>query len=98
MLKNFNVRKTFSLKSDLSMENASVCETFYTNLELERALSMSQSELFISLTEEIRQSQIYDLNCKYLVVLSFTRYEPNNKIDDMFLNTKGYCALGNYRF
>lgn len=76
------------------MENSNKCETFYTKLELVKALNMSQSELFISLSEEIRQNEDFDPNCKYLAILSFTRYEANKQENDMFLNTKGYCALG----
>lgn len=79
-------------------QNETICETFYTNLRINKALEMSQSELFISLAEEIEQSDVFDPNCKYLVILSFTRYErssnTNNTEADIYSSTRGYCALG----
>jgi hypothetical protein len=57
IFKTFNERKTFMLRTDLSDEHKNVCETFYsTKISMAKALNMSQSELFITLAEEIKET------------------------------------------
>jgi hypothetical protein len=90
IFKIFKERKTFIFRTDLNRQNENLCEIFYTKISITKALDMSESELFISLAEEIKQSQYFDSDCKYLLILSFTRYESNNKNS----KTKGQCALG----
>ena len=99
MCKNFQIRKTFALKTDflnLRDDKSLVCEPFYTKLELKNALKMSSRQIFLYLANEIKEnSLLFDTNSKYLAILSFTRYNPNEKIaNDIFENTQGYCAIG----
>ncbi len=97
MNKHFQRRKTFVLKTDLINEQDVICEPYYTRMSVKQALSSTSSEIFLHLAEEIKKSsEIFDPNCKYIAVLSFTRYVYNsNQIErDMFANTKGYCAMG----
>ena len=93
LFKKFGVHKTFQL-----VKNKTVCEQFKSCLRIEEALKMTAKDLFIHLASEISsRNDIFDKNCKYVAILSFTRYEPpkNNNSKDIFENTKGFCALGN---
>jgi len=96
--KTYHVRKTFTLQLDLpNQDNTSyACESFWSRLELKNALNMTASQLFISLAEELKESKQYDSDCKYLLMLSFTRYEPELIANEkhFYSSTKGYCALG----
>ena len=99
--KTYHVRKTFTLQSDLlNQENSCEsysCESFLSErLELNNALNMNASQLFISLAEELKESKQYDSDCKYLLILSFTRYQPDliPNVNNLYSSTKGYCALG----
>lgn len=94
--RRFGHRKTFMLSNDVTkVDDENVCETFYSNLTTQRALEMTSNELFIHLAEEFKEN-CYDVNVKYIAILSFTRYNAGNlhKGKDIFENTKGYCALG----
>lgn len=97
MYKEFKIRKTFILNTDLNennIENENSCEVFYTNIRYKDTLDMSPQELFVALAEEIKEKD-FDPNCKYLAVLSFTRYYGNKiHAQDIFKSTKAYCALG----
>lgn len=87
-------RKTFRLVSDSS--SSRIVEEFKSGMSLTDALRMKPSELFVRLAEEIKQKNMYDVNVKFVAILSFTVYkdeatqeeinEGNNKV--------GYCALG----
>lgn len=106
ILRQFGTRKTFKFYnetincSNKDQDDLMICEYYKTKLKLKDALNMNQSELFIHLANEISNNlNIYLSNCKYVAVLSFTRYEIENNhettIDnDIYLNTKGFCALG----
>ena len=107
IFKVFKTRKTFALKKDFLVNGhgeSLVCEPFYTSLDLEKALQMSQDELFVEIAKEIRQDKLlYDQNAKYLAILSFTRYKPiadsldtntSSGSNDIFKDVHGYCALG----
>jgi hypothetical protein len=104
MFKKFKSRKTFALKNDFfKMDHKNgdgnlVCETFYTNLELNKALTMQENEIFLYLACEIKQDKgLFDKDTKYLAILSFTRYKrssDSNGSNDIFRDTHGYCALG----
>ena len=89
-------RKTFCLNTDLkNSSNKNVCEIYRTKLRLKNALKMSENDLFVYIANEIKSNQsIYDPNCKYIAILSFTRYQLSGANKDMYENTKGYCALG----
>lgn len=94
--KEFQIRRTFLLRTDLTFDstNEHVCEVFKTKLSLNKALSMSSNELYLYLAEEIKSNkEFFNPNCKYLALLSFTRYEYRQDFD-IFQNTKGFCALG----
>lgn len=90
--KKFGIRKTISFKN----ETEGVCELYKTKLTLEKALNMRQNELFLHLANEIMANKyFFDENCKYVAVLSFTRFVPAApNSNDIFENTKGFCALG----
>ena len=96
--KQYKTRKTFKLRTDFKNEtfdeNLLPCEIYRTNLNREEALSMNSNQLFIHLAKEIQNNdQLYDKNCKYIALLSFTQYNYTfNK--ELFKNVKGYCALG----
>lgn len=97
MYRKFQIRKTFMLNSDLNetdVVNENSCEVFYTNIKYKDTMDMSPQELFIALAEEIKKKD-FDPSCKYLAVLSFTRYYQNeDHVRDIFKSTKAYCALG----
>ena len=80
------------------IDDENVCEIFYTNLRKQKALEMKPNELFITLAEEIKDKHLYDANSKYIAILSFTQYSNENSggSGDIFKNTKGYCALGEF--
>ena len=92
LFKKFGVHKTFQfIKKDL------VCELFKSNLNLDQALNMESRDLFLYLAKEIASnSDLFAKDCKYVAVLSFTRYDPSLKTNsnDIFENLKGFCALG----
>ncbi len=101
MFKKFKSRKTFALKNDFFNGDGNlVCETFYTNLELNKALTMQENEIFLYLACEIKQDKVlFDKDTKYLAILSFTRYKKSsdsNGSNDIFKDAHGYCALGKY--
>ena len=102
MYKHFRTRKTFALDADLDATSCQsgrgICETYYTKLSLARALQMTSAEIFLYLAEEIKQNQdFFDRrNCKYVAILSFTRYIPSLHSSDMFSKTKAYCAMGKW--
>ena len=95
LFRKFQIRKTFSLRNDLTKNEDNVCEVFYTTLSKKSALEMSPNELFLALATEIKQTD-FNKDCKYLAILSFTRFEQNplQNETDIFKQTKGYCALG----
>lgn len=97
MYKRFQMRKTFILNTDLNendIDKENSCEVFYTNIRYKDTLDMLPQELFVALAEEIKEKD-FDPNCKYLAVLSFTRYHGNEvHAQDIFKSTKAYCALG----
>ena len=100
IFKNFKTRKTFALKNDFLnslnfSKNELVCEPFYTSLELNKALSMKENEIFLHLASEIKQDKyLFDEDSKYLAILSFTRYTKSSDSNDIFKDAHGYCALG----
>ena len=118
MYKKFKIRKTFVLRTDIREPDATSeqatrpVEIFHSKLQLNDALRMTPRELYLSIAHEVRdrfgedQSTNYSSSsCKYLAVLSFTRYQPSarksnaNHSDDQSdyawsEATKGTCALG----
>jgi hypothetical protein len=92
MFKQFGSRKTFKFFNEEN--NESICEYYKTSLKLKDALDMSQNELFLYFAKEISTNEvIYSSNCKYVAVLSFTRYVETSN-EDVYSSTKGFCALG----
>ena len=94
--KQFQIRKTFVLNTDLnSDDHENSCEIFYTSIKHKDTFNMSPQQLFVALAEEIQEKD-FDPNCKYLAILSFTRYYGNkgHGDQDIFKSTKAYCALG----
>ncbi len=89
--KKFGIRKTFSL-----FDGEKLCQVYRTKIKINDALSMKSDELFLHLANEIQSDiNMFDRNSKYVAVLSFTRFEKDNEaIDNIFTNTKGFCALG----
>ncbi|XP_022902516.2 uncharacterized protein [Onthophagus taurus] len=84
----FFERKTFQIEP---------CKTFYSNLNLDEAIKMSQKDLWESLGREIMVSKLGDTNNKYLGVLSCTKYLGNKeliKYDEMINKTEGFVAMG----
>lgn len=92
--KQFGVRKTFKFVGN-TVSDDNICELYYSKLNLKTALSMKSKELFVYLANEISSRRdVFVSNCKYVAILSFTRYEPSVSTNDIFENTKGFCALG----
>ncbi|CAF0794138.1 unnamed protein product [Brachionus calyciflorus] len=90
IFKKYKTRKTFTLKCDLNECDENV-EIFRSNLKLMKALEMSSDEIFLYLLDEIKKRNS-NRECKYIAILSFTRYIPGQN-EDIFKDTKGYCAL-----
>ena len=95
LYKKFGVHKTFNFFKNNCDE---VCEYYKCGLNLRQALNMKSKDLFLFLANEIvSRNDVFDRNCKYLAILSFTRFEPprtDDNSNDIFENTKGFCALG----
>jgi hypothetical protein len=95
--KQFKKRKTFSLYHDTQIQlqnqddNDQLCEIFESKLNLNEALQMTPRQIYITLANEIKNNaDIFDTNCKYIMILSFTRFtETMNTI-------VGECALGSF--
>ena len=100
IFKKCKTRKTFALKKDFSSnrsgESELACESYYTKLELNKALPMKENEIFLYLANEIKQdNNLFDKDTKYLAILSFTRYEFDSDTKSSY---NGYCALGEMFF
>jgi hypothetical protein len=97
IFKKFKTRKTFALKKDFSSNESDLaCESYYTKLELNKALAMKENEIFLYLANEIKQDQnLFDKDTKYLAILSFTRYKFDSDTKSSY---SGYCALGDSSF
>jgi hypothetical protein len=92
LFKKLGEHKTFQIG-----KNGLVYEQFKTCLKISNALKMVPKDLIIHLAYEISsKSDVFDKNCKYIAILSFTRYEPHesNILNDIFENKKGFCAIG----
>ncbi len=94
--KRFGTRKTIRFANDFSEETPHVCEVYRTKLKLNEAHKMKENELFIYLANEIKSRADFNLNHKYLLLMSFTRYDSKLFASgaDIFESTKGFCALG----
>lgn len=91
LFKSYGARKTITFKSD-----EKITEMFRSKLTSNDVKRMKPNELFIYLAQEIK-SQLYDSNCKFIALLSFTSYRDDASLDEIKndLNKVGYCALGN---
>ncbi|KAF5307947.1 hypothetical protein FQR65_LT06514 [Abscondita terminalis] len=91
-LKDFGVaNKCFQIKSK--------CTVFHSKLQAERALEMSQMELWYYFAREIMSSDIGNCDKKYLAFLSCSKYDGSEyycdmKHEDLIKLVKGYVAYG----
>lgn len=101
IFKKFKTRKTFALKKDFQSnlkcsDSELACESYYTKLELNKALTMKENEIFLYLANEIKlDNNLFDKHTKYLAILSFTRYKFDSDTKSSY---NGYCALGEISF
>lgn len=93
--KQYETRKSFNLITDLEDDHSHTCEVYYTKLSISKALEMSSSDIYHHLAQELaNDSDYYRPEVKYIVVLSFTRYEPTSSSQNIFDSVKGFCAMG----
>lgn len=96
--KKYHHRKTVLFRHDLdgNPSDQLACEPYIANLKLNEALYMKPNEIFLHLARELQNSASFNENCKYLAVLSFTRYKQNASQDEINSNANrlGYCAIG----
>jgi len=92
--------KTFVLESDL-YETEPECHVFTSKLTLKEAHAMDNNQLWLHFAKELMGSRCFALKdkCKWLVYLSFTRYQIQNGMvpkthSQVLGSTKGHTALG----